>query len=45
MTNYAMTEIGDSLVKVLNALEVAVRVPGEQGCCGMPTPISGNMTK
>ena len=42
MTNYAMTEIGDSLVKVLNALEVAVRVPGEQGCCGMPMLISGD---
>ena len=42
MTNYAMTEIGDSMVKVFNALEIAVRVPSEQGCCGMPMLISGD---
>ncbi len=42
MTNYAMTGIGDSVVKVLNALEIAVRVPSEQGCCGMPMLISGD---
>lgn len=42
MTNYAMTEIGDSLVKVLNALDIAVRVPSGQGCCGMPMLISGD---
>ena len=42
MTSYAMTEIGDSMVKVFNALEIAVRVPSEQGCCGMPMLISGD---
>lgn len=43
MTNYAMTEIGDSLVKVLNALDIAVDVPSEQGCCGMPMLASGDV--
>ncbi|QJT09523.1 (Fe-S)-binding protein [Oceanidesulfovibrio marinus] len=41
MTNYFMTEIGHSLVKVLNALNVAVEVPSEQACCGMPMLASG----
>lgn len=42
MTNYVMTEIGDSLIKVCNALQIAVRLPSAQGCCGMPMLISGD---
>lgn len=41
MTNYFMTEIGHSLVKVLNALGIAVEVPSDQACCGMPMLASG----
>lgn len=41
MTNYSMTEIGHSLVKVLNGLGVSVEVPQEQACCGMPMLASG----
>ena len=41
MTNYFMTEIGHSLVKVLNSLGVAVEVPSGQSCCGMPMLATG----
>ncbi|MBG0790060.1 MAG: (Fe-S)-binding protein [Desulfovibrionaceae bacterium] len=43
MTNYFMTEIGHSLVKVLNGLGVSVEVPSEQACCGMPMLASGEV--
>ena len=42
MINYAMTEIGDAVVKVLNAVDVSVEVPGAQGCCGMPMLAGGD---
>lgn len=43
MGNYAMTEIAESVVKVLNAVDVAVEVPETQGCCGMPMLASGDI--
>lgn len=43
MSNYAMTEIADSVVKVLNALRISVEVPKSQGCCGMPMLASGDV--
>ncbi|MFV0348648.1 MAG: (Fe-S)-binding protein [Halodesulfovibrio sp.] len=42
MANYAMTEIADSVVKVLTAVDVTVTVPEKQGCCGMPMLASGD---
>lgn len=42
MSNYAMTDIADSLVKVLNAVGVSVDVPSGQACCGMPMLASGD---
>lgn len=44
MANYAMTNIADSLVAVLNALGVEVIVPKDQGCCGTPMAVSGDVT-
>ncbi|MDD4731129.1 MAG: (Fe-S)-binding protein [Desulfovibrio sp.] len=41
MVNHCMPEIGHSVVKVLNALGVAVEVPRDQGCCAMPMLTSG----
>jgi len=43
MSNYAMTEIAESVVKVLDAVGVAVEVPNAQGCCGMPMLASGDV--
>ncbi len=42
MANYFMPEVSESLVKVLNKLNVNVKVPNEQGCCGMPMLASGD---
>jgi glycolate oxidase iron-sulfur subunit len=42
MSNYAMTEIADSVVKVLNALGISVEVPENQACCGMPMLANGD---
>ena len=40
--NYAMPEIGHSLVNVLNALGVSVETPEKQFCCGMSMLASGD---
>lgn len=42
MVNHIMPEIGDSVVKVLNALGINIHVPTKQGCCGMPMIVSGD---
>lgn len=42
MANYVMTEIADSVIKVLNAVGVSVDVPNNQACCGMPMLASGD---
>ena len=42
MANYSMTEIADSVVKVLNGVGVSVDVPSAQSCCGMPMLTSGD---
>lgn len=44
MSNYAMTEISESLVKVMNAVGVSVEVPKTQSCCGMPMLASGDVS-
>ncbi|MFV0423214.1 (Fe-S)-binding protein [Oleidesulfovibrio sp.] len=40
MANYAMTEIADNTVKLLNTAGVTVTVPEKQACCGMPMLVS-----
>lgn len=44
MSNYAMTEIAESTVKILNAAGISVEVPKSQGCCGMPMLASGDFS-
>jgi len=43
MSNYAMTEIAESVVKVVKAAGISIEVPKSQGCCGMPMLASGDI--
>jgi len=42
MGNYTYTNIGDSLVKILNKLELDVMIPKKQLCCGAPAYFTGD---
>jgi len=42
MGNYAYTNIGDSLVKILKKLELDVIIPKKQLCCGAPAYFTGD---
>ncbi|MEE9514640.1 MAG: (Fe-S)-binding protein [Candidatus Brocadiales bacterium] len=42
MTNYANPHIADSLINVLNMLDIEVVVPPEQVCCGIPARSLGD---
>ncbi len=42
MGNYSYTNIGDSLVKVLKALEIDAFIPKKQLCCGAPAYFTGD---
>ncbi len=42
MGNYTYTNIGDSLVKILNKLEIDVMIPKKQLCCGAPAYFTGD---
>lgn len=42
MGNYAYTNIGDSLIKILNKLEIDVTIPKKQLCCGAPAYFTGD---
>ena len=44
MTNYVYPNIADSLVNVLNRLDIEVVVPSQQVCCGIPAKSLGDMT-
>ncbi|MGM0425551.1 MAG: (Fe-S)-binding protein, partial [Thermodesulfobacteriota bacterium] len=41
-SNYLLPEIGESLLKVLNALGVGVDIPKSQSCCGAPVLAAGD---
>ena len=43
LINYAYTEIGDALVKILKKLKISFIVPQNQLCCGAPIYASGNL--
>ncbi|MEG2173183.1 MAG: (Fe-S)-binding protein [Desulfovibrionaceae bacterium] len=43
MTNYAMTNIADSLMAVFTALDIGVAVPKRQACCGTPMMACGDV--
>ena len=42
MGNYTYTNIGDSLIKILNKLEIDVMIPKKQLCCGAPAYFTGD---
>lgn len=44
MTNYVYPHIADSLVNVLNTLDIEVVVPPGQVCCGIPAKSLGDTT-
>ncbi len=41
MSNYTYTNTGDSLVKILNKLELDIFIPKKQLCCGAPAYFTG----
>lgn len=42
MANYSYTAIGDSLVKILNRLEIDTFIPKKQLCCAAPAYFTGD---
>ncbi len=42
MGNYAFTNIGDALVKILKTLEIDTIIPKKQLCCGAPAYFTGD---
>ncbi len=42
MGNYTYTNTGDSLVKILNTLEIDIMIPKKQLCCGAPAYFTGD---
>jgi len=42
MSNYTYTNTGDSLVKILNKLEIDIMIPKKQLCCGAPAYFTGD---
>ena len=42
MGNYAYTNIGDSLIKILKALDIDILIPKKQLCCGAPAYFTGD---
>ena len=42
MGNYAYTNIGQSLLKILKTLEIDVMIPKKQLCCGAPAYFTGD---
>ncbi len=43
LANYNYTTIGDSLVEILQALEVEIFIPKDQLCCGAPAYFTGDV--
>ena len=42
MGNYAYTNIGDSLIKILKNLQIDTMIPKQQVCCGAPAYFTGD---
>lgn len=42
LANYNYTSIGDSLMKILKALDIDVMIPKKQLCCGAPAYFTGD---
>jgi glycolate oxidase iron-sulfur subunit len=42
MINYMYPQIGEALLKILRFMEIGVRIPKEQGCCGLPALAAGD---
>lgn len=43
MINYFYTDMGKAVVDVLTANDVEVIIPSEQGCCGIPASVNGDI--
>ncbi len=43
MANYSYTNIGDSLVRILEKLNVDILIPKKQLCCGAPAYFTGDL--
>ncbi len=43
LANYNYTTIGDSLVEILQALEIEIFIPKDQLCCGAPAYFTGDV--
>lgn len=44
MINYFYTDIGKAVVDVLAANNIEVVIPPEQGCCGIPASVNGDVS-
>jgi len=42
LANYNYTEVGDSLIKILNFLQIDILIPKAQKCCGAPAYFTGD---
>lgn len=43
MINYFYTDMGKAVVDVLTANDIEVAIPPEQGCCGIPASVNGDV--
>jgi glycolate oxidase iron-sulfur subunit len=43
MINYFYTDMGKAVIDVLKANNVEVIIPSEQGCCGIPASVNGDV--
>jgi glycolate oxidase iron-sulfur subunit len=43
MINYFYTDMGKAVIDVLKANHVEVVIPSEQGCCGIPASVNGDI--
>ncbi|MGI6448787.1 MAG: (Fe-S)-binding protein [Desulfitobacteriia bacterium] len=43
MINYFYTDMGKAVVDVLTANDIEVVIPPEQGCCGIPASVNGDV--
>lgn len=43
MINYFYTDMGKAVIDVLTANDVEVVIPPEQGCCGIPASVNGDV--
>ena len=43
MINYFYTEIGQAVIEVLTQNDIEVVIPKQQGCCGIPASVNGDV--